>query len=194
MSSACDVCPEFFRRFSACPTVPLSEFLSRPLELLVSLEMALVSSNQAWDFLLILFIAGSFRNRINFTISYLVPTLLTSQVFKPFFRDPRPVLSCIYGYGMPSGHSTAAGAIFSAVIVMYARGRIRNGWFALFYCLLMINVGYSRIYLHYHTKAQVLYGFTWGMVTAFFILAAFPITSEVKKKQRYETVIFEKLL
>ena len=176
MSSACDVCPEYFRRFSACPTVPLSDFSERPWEFLVSLEMAIVSSNQMWDFIIILALFGTMRNRLFFLITYLVPTLLTSQVFKPFFRDPRPILSCISGYGMPSGHSTAAGVIFAATIVLYSRGWIRSFWFAVFYCALMVNEAFSRIYLHYHTEHQVIYGFSWGVIAAFLIFSVLPIS------------------
>lgn len=197
MSSACNVCPYYFKQFSACPTVPFSDFEERPIEYLVSLEMAIVSSNQIWDLLFTLLLCGSFKNRIHFAIAYLIPVGLTSKVFKPFFKGPRPILSCIHTYGMPSGHATAAGVIFAASLILYAKGQIRHLGITIFMCLLVVNEAFSRIYLHYHTEQQVAYGFTWGLTCSLFLMTIFQITppkSAEEKLLRGKSFIYQNLL
>ena len=191
MSSAWDVCPHYFKMFSACPTVPFSDFEERPGEFITSLWMALVSSNQVWDLILVIILAGSLKNRINFLIAYLTPVIITSQILKPFFKGPRPPLSCIHAYGMPSGHSTAAGAIFIALIVLYQNRRIKSFNFTVIYAALMVNEAYSRIYLHYHTVHQVIYGFAFGFTSALILFHFFPITPPKTNKKYHRVEVME---
>mmetsp|Transcript_868 Transcript_868/g.742 ORF Transcript_868/g.742 Transcript_868/m.742 type:complete len:113 (+) Transcript_868:84-422(+) len=88
---------------------------------------------------------------------------------------------------MPSGHSTAAGVIFSAIIVLFLNKRVRSLPFTFLYAALMVNEAYSRIYLNYHSLEQVIAGFSLGVLGGAILLHLFPISPPVSK-QRYQRV------
>ena len=191
MSTACDTCPAYFHRWSACPTVPFSDFSERPLEFLISLWMANSSAFQLYDFLIVLFLLGTKLNRFHFVISFATSTLLVNGVFKEYFNQPRPALSCIHGPGMPSGHSTAAGAIFTTIIILYSKGWIKNQRFVVLYCLFLMNEAYSRMYLHYHTEGQVIAGFLWGSLSTVLFLGFLTITPYLPKIISKRSLVIE---
>ena len=85
---------------------------------------------------------------------------------------------------MPSGHATAAGVIFITSILFYAKKRITYLWFSVFYCVLMLNECYSRIYLHYHTKEQVMYGFMWGTTSSLILFSIFRISEKLVSRRK----------
>mmetsp|Transcript_34772 Transcript_34772/g.34432 ORF Transcript_34772/g.34432 Transcript_34772/m.34432 type:complete len:186 (-) Transcript_34772:44-601(-) len=147
----------------------------RPAEFMISLFMAVLSSTQVFDIILMVYLARTKSNRIHVLIAYLTPVIITSQILKPYFQDPRPALSCIHGYGMPSGHSTAAGAVFVTAITLYLQKVISSFDLALLYGIMMPVQAYSRIYLHYHSEAQVLSGFSLGATVAMGLYLIFPL-------------------
>ena len=183
MSSAWDVWPPYFAATASCPTVPFSDFESRPIEFMTSFEMALASANLRYDLLIMLILVGTWKNRFHMLIIYLIPLILTEVILKPIIQQPRPPLAWIDTYGMPSGHATSAGVIFVTIIILHSIGRIRSQWFAVFYSLFMINQAYSRIYLHYHTIAQVLTGFTIGTTLGLLLHHLLPISSKKAKRK-----------
>lgn len=94
--------------------------------------------------------------------------LLSVWVLKHAFAIPRPTDALIQvgGYAFPSGH--ASGVMFMAIVLeWYIRVVlqvqklffIRSG-----FILLVLSVGYSRLYLQVHTLEQVLAGFFIGGV------------------------------
>mmetsp|Transcript_1559 Transcript_1559/g.1525 ORF Transcript_1559/g.1525 Transcript_1559/m.1525 type:complete len:144 (-) Transcript_1559:321-752(-) len=140
----------------SCPTVSFGDAQERPEEFLISLLMAVLSSIQILDFLLMLCLSGTKRNVFRFLIIYLIPVLIASNILKPLLKGPRPELSCTDKYGMPSGHSTAAGIIFITVMIFYRQKILASVKIPLLYGIMMPMQAYSRIYLHYHTVEQVI--------------------------------------
>lgn len=95
-------------------------------------------------------------------------TFLLASVWllKLWFAVPRPpdALVHVSGYAFPSGH--AAGVLFMVLVFeWYARKVLRAPqlrFLRVVFCLLVLVVGYSRVYLQVHTPLQVLGGFLVG--------------------------------
>ena len=86
--------------------------------------------------------------------------------FKTFYHRTRPVGQLIpaHGYSFPSGHSTTAMLIYGFAAVyawVHLRGAAR-GVAVAGYAVLILVVGFSRMYLDVHFATDVLGGFTLG--------------------------------
>lgn len=109
--------------------------------------------------------------------------LLSVWVLKQAFAIPRPTdaLIQIGGYAFPSGH--ASGVVFMAIVLeWYVRVvlQVKNLFFVrLGFILLVLSVGYSRLYLQVHTLEQVLAGFfIGGVVGTLFLIGIKMITKK----------------
>jgi membrane-associated phospholipid phosphatase len=94
-------------------------------------------------------------------ISVSVNTIL-KQAFRgprPFWLDPSLGLLKTGGYGIPSGHTQNATALFLLVAGWYSR---TWGW--LLAVLLIFLMGLSRIYLGDHFLSDVIAGFLLGLL------------------------------
>ena len=104
---------------------------------------------------------------------------LGNDVIKNIIRRPRPVGVNIVpipaDFSMPSGHSLASFLMFTTlcVIVMLnlPTGRHMKRWLAIASALLIIAIGYSRVYLGVHWAGDViaawlLGGAWWSFTTA----------------------------
>ena len=65
------------------------------------------------------------------------------------------------GSGMPSGHAFNSMAFWAA-----ASFRLRKAWFWVFSALLVLLIGFTRIYSGVHFPLQVAWGWAGGVVTA----------------------------
>jgi undecaprenyl-diphosphatase len=87
---------------------------------------------------------------------------------KLWFAVPRPpdALMSAGGYAFPSGH--AAGVLFMVLVLeWYSRSMFRGQqlyFLRVALGVLVLAVGYSRVYLQVHTPLQVLAGFLIGGV------------------------------
>jgi membrane-associated phospholipid phosphatase len=96
---------------------------------------------------------------------------------RPFDLDPTVKLHEIEGYGLPSGHSQSAVVVWGA-IASYMRKR----WAWAVAVLLMVLIGFSRVYLGVHFPTDVLAGWTLGAVLLVgYILLAPRIEAWLKK-------------
>ena len=105
----------------------------------------------------------SFGARLAFF--FLFSTIVNSGA-KGLFAHPRPLdldpavkLHDASGYGFPSGHSQSAVVVWG-VLASY----IRKRWAWAVAILLMVLIGFSRIYLGVHFPTDVLGGWTLGAV------------------------------
>ncbi|RKP07038.1 phosphatidic acid phosphatase type 2/haloperoxidase, partial [Thamnocephalis sphaerospora] len=123
-----------------------------PIALIVSYFSVLVTGRKAW---VALAMAGQLGNEvINFAL-------------KKYIKEHRPHPCLSDGYGMPSSHSQFM--LYFATFTMLCLPPRTRGQLALVVFLYgtAVSVCYSRVYLGYHTAAQVLAGSSLGAVVGF---------------------------
>lgn len=99
-------------------------------------------------------------------VTLLAPIVATGIVIavKYLFHRQRPAGAELYpglGYSFPSGHSTAATAVFVTIAYVLVRERLASAWVLVLGGLLALLVGLSRIYLDVHWVTDVAGG--WGV-------------------------------
>ena len=118
---------------------------------------------------------------LNIIVAYLFSGIL-AQVLKRFFMAPRPkeiitgslfrsFIDGITGVGrdgFPSGHTTPVFA-FATILALYVN---RKRW-GLFFLVIAMIVGYSRIYLGQHFLQDVIAGAVLGTVIGLIVYALF---------------------
>ena len=78
---------------------------------------------------------------------------------RPFELDPTVKLHDASGYGLPSGHSQSAVVVWGNIAAAF-----RKTWLWVLAILLMLLIGFSRIYLGVHFPTDVLGGWAVGVV------------------------------
>lgn len=78
---------------------------------------------------------------------------------RPFELDPTVKLHDAEGYGLPSGHSQSAVAVWGTIAAEF-----RERWMWIVAVLLMVLIGFSRIYLGVHFPTDVLGGWAVGVL------------------------------
>jgi len=89
---------------------------------------------------------------------------------RPFDIDPSVQLSDAMGYGLPSGHAQS-----SLVVWGFIATWINKTWFRMAAILLVILIGFSRIYLGVHFPTDVLGGWVIGVIILGVYLAVRPV-------------------
>ena len=116
----------------------------------------------------------------------LVEAFLTSQVFKFVFRRTRPdVLTLVSasGYSYPSGHtmvSTAYFAFITYLLCKKVKRKIDKIGLIIFSSVMLLLIGFSRVYLGVHYLSDVIGGILLGI--AFLMLYLTIINKEDDKK------------
>jgi len=97
----------------------------------------------------------------------------SSQATKAFFSRPRPDLVphdvYVYSGSFPSGHSTMSTAAFLTLAMLVASLEVKRRSKALAYvlaALVIVGVGFSRVYLGVHWPSDVLAGWCLGSAWA----------------------------
>ena len=118
--------------------------------------------------ILLLFIIKDKRIPISIAIN-LVAVFLTSQVFKLIFRRARPdglSLVSASGYSYPSGHTMVSTAYFTFIVYLLCK-RIKNKLvktlLIVFSTIMILLIGFSRVYLGVHYFSDVIGGFLLGI-------------------------------
>ena len=78
---------------------------------------------------------------------------------RPFELDPTVQLHDAAGYGLPSGHSQSAVVVWGTIAAGF-----RKTWLWGVAVLLMVLIGFSRVYLGVHFPTDVLGGWAVGAV------------------------------
>lgn len=100
------------------------------------------------------------------------------KLLKLLFQRQRPDFPLIDGhanYGFPSGHGMLS-VVFYGLLAGWIAVSVKNKWYRSmiisFLVLLVLLIGYSRIYLRVHYATDVLAGFCVGMIWLTFCLWA----------------------
>ena len=99
-------------------------------------------------------------------------------ILKDLFQQPRPFdlnpslkLSQADGYGMPSGHAQLAATVWGAIAV-----RVHKTWFWIVAMVIILLIGFSRVYLGVHFPTDVLAGWIIGAILlVIYIAARYPL-------------------
>ncbi len=95
-------------------------------------------------------------------------SLLLMYALKYYFRRVRPVHpvhEAASGYSFPSGHSMSAMTFYGLLIYLFVskiQDRRTRLLITIFLSLLILAIGFSRIYLRVHYASDVLGGFLAG--------------------------------
>lgn len=95
--------------------------------------------------------------------------VILSQILKYLIQRTRPIEMLIEKttYSFPSGHATLAVAFFGMLIYLFTN-KIKNKTlrysFIIGNVLLILIIGFSRIYLNVHWLTDVLAGYVLGLI------------------------------
>jgi len=121
------------------------------------------------------------------TIINLISVFIISQIFKLIIRRPRPAeifLVKASGYSYPSGHTMVSFAFFSFIaysLLEKVDNKILKIMIRLITLILIIAIGFSRIYLGVHHFTDVLGGYLLGLS---YLLLFLNIRTNVIKKEK----------
>ncbi|EKG35173.1 PAP2 super family protein/DedA family protein [Pseudomonas syringae pv. avellanae str. ISPaVe013] len=121
--------------------------------------------------IIVLAVARQWRHAA-FALIATLGTAIANGILKTFFARARPevLLEPLTTYSMPSGHSSAAFALFMTLAVLAGRGqpvRLRLTWM-LVAGIPALAIALSRVYLGVHWPTDILA----GMLLAFCVCAA----------------------
>ncbi len=108
-----------------------------------------------------------------------ISAFLLNTILKLYFLRPRPdqelrlIELSMESYSYPSGHSMTAIAFYGFIIylfICYTKNTIVKYSASIFFALMVILIGISRIYLGAHYPSDVLAGFAAGLFWLLFVI------------------------
>lgn len=128
--------------------------------------------------LVILLIEHYYREALFFFVTP-VAGMAINHVIKSLIARPRPqmdVLMYYGGYSFPSGHASSAALILGSIMILISSlviVRWQRWTINIILLVLILAVGYSRIYVGVHYPSDVLAGFCLGYIVLFIGQTAF---------------------
>lgn len=103
---------------------------------------------------------------------------IIEKTIKFLFERQRPNLQLISDLenSFPSGHATLAIILFSLLIYFYKddiKDKIKRNWFIAINILLILIIGFSRLYVNLHWFSDIIAGFALGFFVLNIILFIF---------------------
>ncbi|WEV60762.1 phosphatase PAP2 family protein [Streptococcaceae bacterium ESL0729] len=122
----------------------------------------------------------------------LVVSGIVAPLAKHLYQRPRPPfedhLITESGYSFPSGHSTVSMLVFLALILIFLP-RIEKTWLKILLVtclsLLIVTIGFSRIYLGVHYPSDVLGGFALASAA---VLYSYPYYDRMRFTWRFKGI------
>jgi len=177
-------------RFAASHTSPETTRLMRIISFFASADYLMVVPP------LVTLILAWFRQLQWFALKALVISLtstILNQALKRLFERPRPETAMLEqsGLSFPSGHAMIGGSFYGLLIYIVWRTVPNPLWrwlLTIVLTLLLLLIGYSRIYLNVHYATDVLAGFSagilWLLISIYFMRKLETIyIRKVEKKQ-----------
>jgi membrane-associated phospholipid phosphatase len=162
-------------RFAASHTSPEATRIMRFVSFFASADYLLVVPP------LVVLVFAWFRHLQWFALKVLVISLtstMLNQALKRVFERPRPETAMLEqsGLSFPSGHAMIGGSFYGLLIYIVWRTVPNPIWrwlLTIVLTLLLLLIGYSRIYLNVHYATDVLAGFSagilWLLISVFFM-------------------------
>lgn len=121
--------------------------------------------------MIILSIYWSFHKKVGEYVAYsFLTSALLNNIIKNIIRAPRPIneegirslrVHTATGYSFPSGHSQGAASTYWAFAVSNRRKILK-----IISVIVILLVGFSRLYLGVHYPKDVIFGIIFGMIIA----------------------------
>jgi undecaprenyl-diphosphatase len=109
----------------------------------------------------------------------MVGVSLLNWILKSVFQRPRPLpffgLTVPASYSFPSGHSLAAFCFYGALAALVTARLRSTFWSALVWAgavVLIVAVGFSRLYLGLHYPSDIIGGYATGFVWVLTVASA----------------------
>jgi membrane-associated phospholipid phosphatase len=102
--------------------------------------------------------------------SIALSSVLIMELLKAWFNRPRPLIPLLepaHGLSFPSGHAMSSVTFFGLLIYFIWQSRMNRYLRVLlisFLILLILIIGFSRIYLRVHYASDVIGGFCMGII------------------------------
>jgi membrane-associated phospholipid phosphatase len=97
-------------------------------------------------------------------------SLLLMFLLKLIFERPRPsdpLLAEAAGFSFPSGHALMSVTFYGLILYIIFKNVKNTVWrlcLSIFFILLIVMIGFSRIYLRVHYASDVIAGFSVGII------------------------------
>lgn len=122
-----------------------------------------------------------------------------SGTAKMLILHPRPfwkvqnieVVSCPYDWGAPSGHASSGGAAMIVLAYFWLQSKSNNHWKILLLILSLLITLIDRVYLGLHFHFQVILGYSYSAVVAFYYLSKTQREGFFSLSQNKKTLISE---
>ena len=169
----CSSCSGLFRMMASCPDpakLNSEDTLQSILEYTWAFASVLplfINVGQALYFL------GWRSSRTIFMILAMVlHGMINEKGLKRWLAERRPDLSCAGGYGLPSGHSGFAMGLAAwlvlEMVLLHDRVPFKKGFgyklMTFSYLIMAPLIPISRVFLHYHSVKQIIWGSVVGIV------------------------------
>jgi membrane-associated phospholipid phosphatase len=140
----------------------------------MTLTMLWITSLGNWKFVVPLAILVSIlcwlsrkRKTITPFIIALIGTEITVELLKILIRRPRPIGASFLetSYSFPSGHAAISVALYGFIAFLLwkrSKSQLKRGMILAVALLLMLFIGFSRVYLGVHFPTDVLGGYMVG--------------------------------
>jgi len=92
------------------------------------------------------------------------------------------MLASAHGYSFPSGHALSSAIFFSIILFLFKNKFKKENIFILINSLLILLIGFSRIYLNVHWTSDVLAGIALGIFIVTFLVLIYRATRGTLKK------------
>lgn len=112
------------------------------------------------------------KDILNLYLIFIISTIL-NRGLKILFIRPRPEFKQLVeetGYSFPSGHSMAAMTFYGFIIYLILKSKLNKKIktiSTIILSLLIILIGYSRVYLNVHYISDVIAGFMFSIILLF---------------------------
>lgn len=135
--------------------------------------------------LISLFVIRKKKINVIIVISLICATLINNYIFKFIFARERPNINPMViedSYSFPSGHSMVSMVFYGSLIYIayrYIKNRVLKYVIISCLSLLIILIGFSRVYLGVHYFSDVIGGFVFGI--CYLIISSMIIKKIIKK-------------